>query len=146
MLLQYWKIALTFYFWALNHFTVRCVRRLRCCCYFFLLKSLFLTDWCQQIRLQDYINNRLGWLLGYGYSLDIVDIGVTDVPKEFDFKKFIGDDYDENFDISALVVIPSRDTTLLLDIRIGTIGRDWEELQNNNPFQLDSLELFDFEE
>ena len=100
------------------------------------------SDWTSY----DNLENRLGWLLGYGYSLDIVEIGVSDVPKEFDFKKFIGDNYDENFDISALVVIPSRDTTLLLDIRIGTIGRDWEELENNNPFQLDSLDFFDYEE
>ena len=100
------------------------------------------SDWTSY----DNLENRLGWLLGYGYSLDIVDIGVTDVPKEFDFKKFIGDNYDENFDISALVVIPSRNTTLLLDIRIQTVGRDWEELENSNPFQLDSLDFFDFEE
>ena len=100
------------------------------------------SDWTSY----DNLENRLGWLLGYGYSLDIVEIGVTDVPKEFDFKKFIGDNYDENFDISALVVIPSRNTTLLLDIRIQTVGRDWEELENSNPFQLDSLDFFDFEE
>ena len=109
------------------------------------LKEIILIIFQSKWTSYEDLEKRLEWTLGLGYKLDIAEIGVSDVPKEFDFTKFIGENYDENSDISALVVVPSRELTLLLDIRLNTTGF-WEEFENNNPFQLNSLELFDFEE
>ena len=62
------------------------------------LKEIILIIFQSKWTSYEDLEKRLEWTLGLGYKLDIAEIGVSDVPKEFDFTKFIGENYDENSD------------------------------------------------
>ena len=92
------------------------------------------------------LEKMLEMMLGLDYGLDLVEIGICQVASEFDFMKFLGESYEVNSDISALVVAPSNECTLLIDVRYNGTGGFLEESEDDNPFGLNSLEMLYFEE
>ena len=108
-------------------------------------RSNILTVFNSNWKSLDDLSKRLEYILLFGYNLDIMETGISVVQSDFAFMKYIGDNFEENTDISALVELPSKDLTLLLDIRLCSVNIH-EEFEENNPFGLNFLEFDHFEE
>ena len=103
--------------------------------------KIFNSDW----KSLDNLQSRLEFVLGMGYELDIMEIGISTVQADFVITKYIGETFEESTDITGLVEVPSRNLTILLDIRLQSVNIH-EDFEENNPFGLNFLEFDHFEE
>ena len=103
--------------------------------------KIFNSNW----KSLDNLQSRLEFVLIMGYGLDIMEIGISTVQADFVITKYIGETFDENTDITGLVEVPSRNLTILLDIRLQSVNIH-EDFEENNPFGLNFLEFDHFEE
>jgi len=103
--------------------------------------KIFNSDW----KSLDNLQSRLEFVLGMGYELDIMEIGISTVQADFVITKYIGETFEESTDITGLVEVPSKNLTILLDIRLQSVNIH-EEFEENNPFGLNFLEFDHFEE
>ena len=103
--------------------------------------KIFNSDW----KSLDNLQSRLEFVLIMGYGLDIKEIGISTVQEDFVITKYIGETFEESTDITGLVEVPSRNLTILLDIRLQSVNIH-EDFEENNPFGLNFLEFDHFEE
>ena len=103
--------------------------------------KIFNSDW----KSLDNLQSRIEFVLGMGYELDIMEIGISTVQADFVITKYIGETFEESTDITGLVEVPSRNLTILLDIRLQSVNIH-EDFEENNPFGLNFLEFDHFEE